>query len=366
MAEFFAMLWRQIVSILFPVPSQWTLDQGQRYRLRLIMKTADLDRELARKRIAQVLTEEGFADVKAFVHVKELPLNWEGIGADTARDPNWIAWAEVTWPGLAATHPIDFVLFVVARTDKVSSAQASPGMPSKVEAVAGGDRMLTPTRPEVVFTQDHSWGFYEGLDAIQRRRGWPKGAIGMLAVMMSESTIKANAHNPHGDASGLIQFMPKTLADLGWQGTHEDFRRLTAEQQVPWVERYFTTRPHMPSNPDLTTFYVATFLPAFIPNASDPDFVLARAPTANYEFNKGAFDLEQKGFIRVSDLTRRIQSQMVGPRWKEAVNRLAFVERGGSGGSLVATAAKIVGAGVLLGGLSAAGYYLASAALSRA
>ena len=50
-------------------------------------------------------------------------------------------------------------------------------------------------------------------------------AMDLLGVMMAESNVKANAKNPTSNASGLIQFLPSTLAHLGWTGTPESFRQ---------------------------------------------------------------------------------------------------------------------------------------------
>jgi hypothetical protein len=40
-------------------------------------------------------------------------------------------------------------------------------------------------------------------------------------------------------ASGLIQWLPKTLQGLGYTGTMADFRRLSRSEQAPWIAAYF-------------------------------------------------------------------------------------------------------------------------------
>lgn len=338
----------------------WPVETSKVYRLRLIVTDArsrfsDLG---WRTQISDALAGAGFGAVRVFVDARELPADWIGAGAGTAHPPSWNAWAEVTWPSPATTIAPTFALFQVARVDDTSAPIPQKASATKTEA-ASVDAAIT--RPDVLLTGDHSWGFYEGLVAIARRHGWPKGAIGMLMVMQSEAGMRATAHNPNGDASGLIQFMPQTLRDLGWSQGDAAFRTLTAEQQLPWVEKYFATRPNMPSNPDATTFYVATFLPAFLPHAQEPDFVLATAPSVIYAAN-AVFDDAHEGVIRVAGLTRAILRNASGPRWTEAVRRLAFVEGGGS----TMTVAKVIGIGLGVGALATAAYFAASAALARA
>jgi hypothetical protein len=55
---------------------------------------------------------------------------------------------------------------------------------------------------------------------------------------MSESGVNPWAQNPHGKATGLIQFMPKTLVGMGWTAGPDAFKVLTAEAQMPYVHRY--------------------------------------------------------------------------------------------------------------------------------
>src|SRR5437763_3664259 len=73
-------------------------------------------------------------------------------------------------------------------------------------------------------------------------------ALDLLGVMSAESNVKANAHNADSDASGLIQFLPSTLRNLGWTGTTQQFRQLSADDQLPYVENYFQPYAHFGLN----------------------------------------------------------------------------------------------------------------------
>lgn len=172
-------------------------------------------------------------------------------------------------------------------------------------------------------TTDLSDGFFRKLVEICERNGWDPRQL--LGVMMSESGISAKAHNPHGNASGLIQFMPDTLRGLSWDRGDIAFRMLSAEEQLPFVERYYLPwKSYVLDSPE--RFYLATFLPALLmtPQSRDQTFVLCGAlgPLSwAYRANK-VFDRENKGWINVGDLRRSIERACHGPRWTEAMSRL--------------------------------------------
>jgi hypothetical protein len=79
--------------------------------------------------------------------------------------------------------------------------------------------------------------FFVELRAMSARLGCDP--FDMLRVMCAESQVSASAVNPASGASGLIQLMPFNLPGVGWHGTPQAFRQLTAEAQLPYVERYF-------------------------------------------------------------------------------------------------------------------------------
>ncbi len=172
-----------------------------------------------------------------------------------------------------------------------------------------------------MYTDDLSDGFFADLPTVCATLG--AQPLDLLSVMMAESDVRAGAHNPHGDASGLIQFMPQTLLGLGWTRGHEAFRaELDAQAQLPYVEAYY--RPWTGKGLGTAArLYQATFLPATLDLGEDPDVVLcgAAGPYAfAYAANPG-FDADHKGTITVADLTAFIQRRCVGPRWAEIVTR---------------------------------------------
>ncbi len=168
--------------------------------------------------------------------------------------------------------------------------------------------------------------------------------IDLIRVAYSESGCRANAHNPNGHAVGLIQFMPATLTGLGWTRGFEEFRRLPAEEQVPFVERYFRPWAHRmgvagQKIPQLVTAahaYVATFLPGRLadvvaamegwPNVvlCDNAGLLTWAYRANTVLDRMKLDgtAGPDGKITAGDLATHLDKQCRGPRFDAIVFRL--------------------------------------------
>jgi hypothetical protein len=171
------------------------------------------------------------------------------------------------------------------------------------------------------FTSDLSDGFFDTLKDICTRLGCEP--IDLLSVMMSESEVRATAHNPNGDASGLIQFMPNILVGLGWTNGPGAFRQLSAEEQLPFVEKFFSPFASKGLSP-AARLYQATFLPATLDLGSDPDTVICQQGGIHsfaYAPNRG-FDQNDDGMITVGELQTFIDRRTQGPRWKEMVSRL--------------------------------------------
>lgn len=59
----------------------------------------------------------------------------------------------------------------------------------------------------------------------------------LAAVIAFESRFNPSAVNPYSGATGLIQFMPRTAVNLGT--TTAALGRMSALEQLPYVERYF-------------------------------------------------------------------------------------------------------------------------------
>ena len=125
----------------------------------------------------------------------------------------------------------------------------------------------------------------------------------LKALMYSESGGNPQAVNPKGGATGLIQFMPSTARELGT--SVEELANMTAEQQLPYVEKYLLKAKKnaglsQNSKVDAGTLYTLVFLPAY----ANKD-VLCESDSKYYRANKG-LDLNKDGLITKADLADRL------------------------------------------------------------
>lgn len=159
----------------------------------------------------------------------------------------------------------------------------------------------------------------------------------LAAAMKFESGFNPAARNAMGSgATGLIQFMPSTAANLGT--TTDALAAMTFQEQLEYVKKYFAGyRGKLKSLEDT---YLAIFYPAFIGAALDS--VLGSTGSAIYEQNRG-FDREGKGYVTKSDITSTIRSVLASAKGRITV----------SGATAVAVGAE---AAVSLGLAGAAGW----------
>ena len=152
--------------------------------------------------------------------------------------------------------------------------------------------------------------------------------------LFNESGLSYKAHNPNGDAAGIFQAMPATLRGLGFPGDWRDFTKLDALAQLPWLQRYYA--PHAGRLVNATAVYMATFCPAFLGHASEPEWVICGSrpsdPRRDWYLPNIGLDPKvgdprtRKGWIRVSDLTAAIARADVGPRWDEIAVRITMAD----------------------------------------
>lgn len=190
----------------------------------------------------------------------------------------------------------------------------------------------------IVHTKDIPASFFPKLDLVAKELG--AKSLDMMSVMYSESGCRADAWNDNPktlppekrwNASGLIQFMPFILPGVGWTHGHAAFRRLTATEQLPFVQRYYMQhRGHLGT---IGGLYVATFLPALVKYAGDPNYVLTADPDPRTKGESGerlgwafepnaAFDKNGDRAITVGELEDAVRRNCRGPRWQELVARL--------------------------------------------
>jgi hypothetical protein len=143
--------------------------------------------------------------------------------------------------------------------------------------------------------------------------------VDMLGVMMSESDVMATAQNKKSKASGLIQIMPENLPGVGWPGGPDAFIQLSATQQLPYVEKYFSPWKSVGLG-STGALYGVTYLPGRLKDrGSSPETVLTDSSENLY--NAG-LDIDKDGNITVGDLTARVANVQRGSRWDSIIARL--------------------------------------------
>lgn len=170
----------------------------------------------------------------------------------------------------------------------------------------------------------------------------------LLAIMVSESGIQSDAHNP-GGASGLIQFMPESLKGVGYQGTPAEFRQTSGEEQLQYIKRYIQDKMRYNGGPFKSgaQYYVANFWPVALklPGVQNEDpstRIVEGNPerdasgkyskkyldigikiSANYESiaYKGntLFDKGNKGYITYGDMQKQVEQNKSSSTYQKAI-----------------------------------------------
>mgnify|MGYP006268721879 CR=1 FL=1 len=126
----------------------------------------------------------------------------------------------------------------------------------------------------------------------------------LMAVMYSESKFDAAVENYRGSgATGLIQFMPATAAEMNV--SLERLKRMSHVQQLEYVYLYLqTVRERYGEYNSLTDLYLAILYPKAL--GQDFCYTLYAHPTKAYRQNSG-LDENKDRHVTVSDIDRRMK-----------------------------------------------------------
>lgn len=165
--------------------------------------------------------------------------------------------------------------------------------------------------------------FVAKVDQMAQRLGTQPDYLLQVMDFETGGTFDPAIRNKAGSgATGLIQFMPETARRLGT--TTEKLARMTPEQQLDYVERYFA--PYTGKLTSLQDTYMAVLYPKAIgKSAQQPLF--AKGSQA-YAQNAG-LDTARKGVVTVGDAVRavgRFAGRMLSPASAEAASPYATME----------------------------------------
>ena len=176
-------------------------------------------------------------------------------------DGEWL-YAETTLRAELGEHPIDAARRLGVVREDIGADSVDVRTMGELGQIEG-------------LTDKLSDNFFDQLVAWERSTGG--SAEGAILLMASESDLDPQAGQGHG-AQGLNQFMAATIGPKGlkYPGTLDQFRRMTADRQLPWALKFWAelekSHPGATSNP--RDLYWANFLPATVrPGAPDSTIV---------------------------------------------------------------------------------------------
>lgn len=151
-------------------------------------------------------------------------------------------------------------------TDKeiFDAIRARRGIPFSQADVDAINAILHPTGSSAPATSSLAWGakvspeFRAKVILIANRLGCnPSDLMACMAWESGRSFDPGKKNMAGSGATGLIQFMPDTATGLGTSTA--ELSRMTAVQQLDWVEKYF--QPYRGKLHDLSDLYMAILWP---------------------------------------------------------------------------------------------------------
>ncbi|HXH79858.1 peptidoglycan-binding domain-containing protein [Nocardioides sp.] len=229
------------------------------------------------KRIEELGTQNGRGSRGA--GVSELQRRLTEAGYDTkGTDGAWGRNTQAAYDAYRNDHPMAI---------RPGSGYTSPdGFDYTKIAHVQGNRHVTPE-------------FLRGVEGVAQRLGTKPEHL--LTAMSYESGFDPRADNPKSSAFGLIQFMDDTRAGLGV--TQEQLSRMTATEQLPYVEKYF--EHHRGKLGSLEAVY--TSILAGRPAA--PDDVLFREGSNAYRDNS-QLDINKDGRLTAAEATTVVRRNL--------------------------------------------------------
>jgi hypothetical protein len=259
-------------------------------------------------RLVFFLQEGQPAHVAAQLQDAAAPSNMSGGMSGAA--PPW-RWAETTIAARFGEHPFQALERLGgARSDLSGAAftlqdgQAVP-LPTTMQGL--GSMSSVPSYIGDSFAQDLVT-FAQSIGA---------DPLDLLKLLLSESGLQPSSKHPGGFASGQYAVGINQFAPVNWHYfaplSAAAYAALTADQQLPYVEQYFTDRmrEHGISSASGADLYWLNYLPAtFVPGATD--FHVIVTSSSGFYTNNKSLDHGGKGFITKGDLQLSLDAQPAG------------------------------------------------------
>lgn len=130
----------------------------------------------------------------------------------------------------------------------------------------------------------------------------------LMFIMNTESGLNPAAVNNAytfsggGHAAGLNQMAPATLQGLGFNGSWQDFIRLSGTDQMDWV--YLYLKPYAGRIKSYRDLYLINLYPAYLGLPTDTQF-----PQAVVNGNK-IFDVNKDGTVTIGELNQFLDDRV--------------------------------------------------------
>lgn len=134
----------------------------------------------------------------------------------------------------------------------------------------------------------------------------------LMTMFYLESTVNPAAQNKYTRATGLIQFIPSTAADLGT--TVEELKQMNGTEQLDYVYKYLKIWRNKVR--DYHDLYIAIFYPAALGKGDDYVIGTADNRVAKIAQQNAAYDLNKDGKITVAELKTAIDLRILKKKRK--------------------------------------------------
>lgn len=201
--------------------------------------------------------------------------------------------------------------------DLLPKASTQPTAPQPVKTSTGVLDDLLPKPPEIGSIPHPS--FWPSIQKSAATLGVDPEHL--WRAMHFESGGNPSNVNPQSGATGLIQFMPSTARGLGT--STDALRRMTPEEQMPFVEKYLQQNGVKPGA-NFSDLYSAILWPKAVGQPGDT--VLFRKGTAAYAQN-AALDTGNKGYVTKNDAAQhawgpyKSTNPIELPPWEQGVQQ---------------------------------------------
>lgn len=132
--------------------------------------------------------------------------------------------------------------------------------------------------------------------------GYPIGSLLNVMLFETAGTLRTDIMNAAGSrAVGLIQFMPSTLAGMGY--TTDQVKAMTFDEQLKLVKRYLLPyKTRLLQSKDELDYYLAVLYPVLI-GKPDTAMMASDPKTKIYLQNRG-LDIDRDGDIQKGDIRK--------------------------------------------------------------